>query len=279
MARRYFSLDRIPRSPFLPPVGSLRRAPKLPAKADFLARYVTIRDQGDEGACTGFAETGQFEVARRAQGYPEPELVFSPQFLYYLEGKVEGHPGADDGAIPTDGLAILEHIGCCPESYDVYVAGDIQPPSAKAMAVAIRYRIQSFAPVSRVNRMASSPRQGLRPLLQLLAARRPVNAAIAVYRSFEQTADGQIPMPGSAGQDQLLGGHDVFLVGYGDEATAPGGGWIKGVNSWGRAWGDKGFFYLPYAYVYDAALTPGMWSIVLPSKSRPALCARLCGRA
>ncbi len=242
MTRGYFDPKRVPKTPFIPVTEALLKAStSLPSSVDFSGLCI-IRNQGSEGACTGFGETGQYQVARAVGGYPEQGMLFSPQFLYYLEGLKEGHPGEDTGAVPTDGLAILEHIGVAPEELDPYVVGQILPPTKEAMAAAAKYRIKSWSPVSRM--ASGNPRTSLLPALRLLAQQRPLNVAIAVYQSFEDAKNGIIPMPGP--DDPLLGGHDMYLVGYKDDENLPGGGYITAANSWGKDWGQGGFALIPY---------------------------------
>jgi C1A family cysteine protease len=55
-------------------------------------------------------------------------------------------------------------------------------------------------------------------------------------------ADGMIPFP--APTEKLEGGHAIYMVGYDDTLAA-----FRIVNSWGEAWGDHGFGWLPYDYV------------------------------
>ncbi len=55
---------------------------------------------------------------------------------------------------------------------------------------------------------------------------------------------------------KLLGGHAVPIVGYINDATQPGGGVFVVENSWGKPWGDQGFFYLPYSVIQSTKVVP-----------------------
>lgn len=50
----------------------------------------------------------------------------------------------------------------------------------------------------------------------------------------------------------IIGGHALLVVGYDDEHQR-----FKFKNSWGKAWGDKGFGYFSYTYAKDT-----MWSAI-----------------
>ncbi len=54
-------------------------------------------------------------------------------------------------------------------------------------------------------------------------------------------------MPGPG--EQVLGGHAVLAVGYDDAEQR-----LLAKNSWGEAWGKKGYFTIPYAYVTNTNL-------------------------
>jgi hypothetical protein len=41
----------------------------------------------------------------------------------------------------------------------------------------------------------------------------------------------------------------VLIVGYKDDASAPGGGWFIMRNSWGERWAEKGYAYLSYDFL------------------------------
>ena len=87
----------------------------------------------------------------------------------------------------------------------------------------------------------------------------PFIFGFSVYESFESdavAATGIVPMPGKT--ETCLGGHAVMAVGYDDSKQ-----WIIVRNSWGPDWGDKGYFYLPYAYITNNNLADDFWTIRL----------------
>ncbi len=51
-------------------------------------------------------------------------------------------------------------------------------------------------------------------------------------------------------------GHAVTCVGYNDYKQT-----FIVRNSWGKEWGDKGYFYMPYAYLLDGHLSMDFWCI------------------
>jgi C1A family cysteine protease len=104
-------------------------------------------------------------------------------------------------------------------------------------------------------RVAQTPHQ----LKACLAAGFPFVFGFAVYESFESasvTRTGRVPTPGP--REALLGGHAVLAVGYDDRA---GVFFVR--NSWGSAWGDRGYCTMPYAYLCDTNLSDDFWTITL----------------
>ena len=74
----------------------------------------------------------------------------------------------------------------------------------------------------------------------LLSSKIPGVAAFEIDDSWGETPKGLIPEP--SGQT-ITGTHSVGLVGHNDYTKR-----FKIRNSWGTAWGDAGYGYLPYSY-------------------------------
>ena len=54
----------------------------------------------------------------------------------------------------------------------------------------------------------------------------------------------------------LLGGHANAIIGYINEAAAPGGGYFIVENSWNTNWGYQGYYYLPYSVLASTKIVP-----------------------
>ena len=78
-----------------------------------------------------------------------------------------------------------------------------------------------------------------------------------VYESFESqevASTGNMPMPQK--HEKVLGGHAVMAVGYDDEKKV-----FIVRNSWKDTWGDKGYFYCPYAFMTNSEYCSDFWVI------------------
>ena len=235
-----------------------RMAGVVPSAVDLRSITSPVRDQGQLGSCTGFAiATGMREFLENM--VKEPFVEMSPLYLYYEERVIEGSVSDDAGAEPRDGMKVLASLGCAPEADDPYDVNKFtQAPSTQAVTDAANYKVLSYHSLNIVIGDAKD----------CLSAGSGFVIGFDVYDSFESdavAATGDMPMPQPG--EQVLGGHATFVVGYKDDASWPGGGYLIVKNSWNTDWGDKGYFYMPYAY-FTAAYVSDAW-VALPIAPTP----------
>ena len=246
--------DFILESRFRSFLGGPRHIGGVPANVDLRDLCSPVRDQGPLGSCTGFAmATGLREFLEIKAGNPSPFDVLSPQFLYYEEREIEGTINKDSGAMPRDGLKVLRKTGVCLETDDPYNPKRFtQAPSPQAVNGAAQFTISAYFRITT-----------LTGLKMALAGLHGCVLGITVYESFESNKvanTGNVPMPQPG--EAMLGGHCVFCVGYQDDPSWDGGGYLIVKNSWGTGWGDSGYFYLPYDYV-QPKLMSDIWTALL----------------
>lgn len=234
------------RDKFLPP-GVVPST--LPPRVDLRSYAGPIKDQGQEGSCTGHA--GSSDVEWQFRRYRNQSPILSPADLYANELIKEGTFPNDDGAQPRTICQILNQVGVCEEGIDPYVAGQIEKPSDTAAANAAQYKLGGYHRLT-----------GLQDVLSCLgnATPWPVLVSFQVYESFESENvqdTGMMPVP-NVNSEELLGGHEVICLGYDLKA-----GLILCQNSWGPAWGQSGFFQMPFEVVNNQNLCPDLWIIHL----------------
>lgn len=229
-----------------------------PQRIDMRAKCPPVYDQGQLGSCTANAIAAAIDFERARQGLPF--ITPSRLFIYYNARLEEGTVDSDSGAMIRDGIKSVAKFGDCPESEWTYsddaAAFKVQPSSA-AYADALKYKALDYWRVPR----------DLMQMRGCLAAGYGAVIGFSVYESFETDAvahDGLVPLPKP--DENLLGGHAVFVVGYDDMKPMVAGaapGCLIGRSSWDSMWGDGGYFYLPYAYFTNPDLSDDFWTIKL----------------
>src|ERR1700691_1437280 len=228
--------DRMYRAPQLSP--AIQQLVNLRAWAG------PIKDQGEEGSCTGHAfSSGREWIARK---YEKTSPILSPQCLYAEELLASGSFPNDDGAMRRTGCQALAAKGCCEASLYPYVEGEITVPTPEQAQNALNYRTGAY------HRIGS-----LADFLSCTADPTPwpVMVGFMVYDSFmsQQVSDtGIMPMPQPGEQRQ--GGHEVLCLGYDLPKQLA---LIQ--NSWGEDWGQKGYFWMPFEVI--ASPDTDLWMV------------------
>jgi len=221
----------------------------LPPKVDLRKKLPkVIFDQGQLGSCTANAIATAHEFCQKKQHVPG---VFTPSrlFIYYNERAMENTVGSDSGAMIRDGIKSINKLGVCPEKMWSYTISQFttKPPIA-CYTEAAKHKAISYHRIAR----------SLAQMKGCLAEGFPWVYGFSVYDSFESQAvanTGVVPMP-DLGRESLLGGHAVLAVGYDDAQQR-----FITRNSWGKGWGDKGYFTMPYAYLLDTNLSDDFWTV------------------
>jgi C1A family cysteine protease len=218
----------------------------LPKKVDLRFFCSAVEDQGNVGSCSGQAFAAILEyLDRKGDG---KYVDVSRLFIYYNERKLEGTVGEDSGALLRDGIKSLAKWGACDEKLWPYQESIfLREPSSEAYQDALKRKIVAYYRVSTLDDVKSALAEGL-----------PVVFGFSVYESFESgevAKTGMVSMPERS--ERMMGGHAVVAVGYDDDL-----GRVIVRNSWGEAWGDRGYFYLPYGYIESRDLSDDFWVIL-----------------
>lgn len=211
-----------------------------------------IEDQEDLGSCTANAGAGLVEYyERRAFG---EHLDASRLFLYKVTRKLL-HWTGDTGAWLRTTIKAMVLFGIPPEEYYPYIISKFdEEPSAFCYAFAQSYQSIQYYRLDRAN---VSPDQLLKRIKSFLAAGYPSMFGFTVYNFGNEKGEFAFPGP----HDPVQGGHAVVAVGYDDNRKiGKDKGALKIRNSWGTDWGEKGYGWLPYAYV-EAGLAGDFWSL------------------
>ena len=260
--RRYGRLyDRYDRRDLMMSSAPIFRAKmtQLPPVGDNRQWQGPIKDQGQEGSCTGHAYSSNAEWAARR--YMDKTPIFSPQYTYVSELLLEGTFPEDNGAMPRSGCIVTVKSGLCESSVFPYVEGQIVKPNAAQIANAETWKFMGA--YHRINTVDDA--------LSCCADKFPwlFTIGFMVYDSFEsdQTAEtGVMPVPNKA-KEQLLGGHEVLGGLAWDTGTIPKlrpKGCPPAVlvqNSWSKDWGIHGNFWMPLEVLDDPEIVSDMWII------------------
>ena len=235
----------------------------LPPLVDLRPIMPKVYDQLDLGSCTansigGGHQSGQ--IRQRLNGATDQASItqaisgsFVPSrlFIYWNERFMEGGMGQvaqDSGAEIRDGIKSVAQQGVCPEPMWPYDTSKyVIKPFAACYASALEHQVLSYHAIL----------QNIDQFKGCLAEGYPFEFGFSVYDSFESpevAKTGVVPIPDSS--ESQLGGHAVLAVGYDDSKQ-----WFIVRNSWGENWGDKGYFYMPYAYILNAGLASDFWTI------------------
>jgi C1A family cysteine protease len=244
---------------FLPPdvlelLAPLKPLEERPSQADWREYLPPVDDQkelpsGAAHVCAGMLQ--YFE--RRATG----ALIEPSRLFIHVTALRIAYPGEACPSLRTAWKAI-KRFGAVPESqfpYDPSSTGAERCEFAYAFA-----REHDRLNYVRLDNREPAGEETLETLRNWLAGGFAVGFGFPVYTSITTSEDIAFPTR----LDGLRGGQVVMAVGYDDKRRIRSDkGAILIRNSWGSAWGDAGYGWLPYSYV-RRALAGDFWTILKP---------------
>ena len=202
--------------------------------------FSVIRNQGKLGACTSFSMASIYEYILN-QGEPTKRHCLSPRFLYYsVSDKNDDGTIIDKGSSFYDNIHVLGKLGICEENLCPYDEKFNTSPSDEAKEDAL----------SRLVTKAENVNISHHDLTAALTEGYPIGISLKVFDSFGKNQKGFIFRPTDKELKSTdFGYHAMVICGYSEKEKV----YIVR-NSWGEAFGDKGYCYIPFSYIEDKSL-------------------------
>lgn len=218
-------------------VESFLKDESLPAAIDRTAEMSPVRNQGNEGACAGFASVvgvKEWQEKRDCKKF----VGLSPRYVYEFAKKVSGHK---EGTTLSACMHVLLNSGVCEEKFWEYIPNSIPAPKEGYDKNAAKYKTNTYARVRNIDEIkACIADENIGVVL----------IGVLVYKGMMSDScrkTGVVPNPSCWEYGQYLGGHALCVVGYNDKSPYfKGDGHVKVKNSWSDAYGDGGYLYLSY---------------------------------
>lgn len=201
---------------------------KEPQNVDLRSQQSDVDSQVGS-SCVGHAVVNALEFLSNKNNKEFADM--SSLFCYWIAREADDLHDKDDGSRIRTAIKEAKELGVCglsfwEESYDNLKS----KPSEMAYENALKNQVLSYYRVS-----------GIKEVGQALMSGYPVVVGFDVYDCIAEEKDGIVPMFKDG--DKKLGGHAVLIVGIDYDRKL-----VCFKNSWGRAFGDSGYGWLPFEY-------------------------------
>jgi C1A family cysteine protease len=237
--RKFFlKLKEVPKS------VSWRNSPNMPP----------IVDQGQLGSCTANAAACLIDYCEHKTN---GQFLTPSRLFEYWNTEIEdgADPTQDNGATIRSALKAIGDYGAIPESWMPY--HDSMPlisPTQDDFDEGKKYKATKYV---LIDQPGMNPTDILAEIKSQLAQENILDFGSPVYQQiYSVGSDGNVTMPASG--ERSIGGHSMCIIGYDDAHDNADGtkGAFEVRNSWGTAWGDNGYCWMPYGYVLQGSSFP-----------------------
>jgi C1A family cysteine protease len=217
-------------------------APSVPPTKDLRAAWWAINDQGATGSCVGWATAdGLLRWHFVNSGRIKRDELLSPRFIWMASKETDQFITQPTTFIESEGTSLKSALDVARKFGEVrdadlpFATGALYPGDTQTFyALASQLKILSYFNVG----------TNLTNWKAWLATKGPILTRLEVDRTWDDA-------PKNGGNldeyqpNTTRGGHAVAIVGYRRDRFI-----VR--NSWGTAWGDKGFGYASLAYAQAA---------------------------
>lgn len=221
----------------------------LPDVVDLRPMCPPVYNQGSLGSCTAQSVSflAQFTDAEEKGVGRLPSRLY----VYYNTRVLQNSVNEDTGASIRNAMKALAVHGYCRSTSHTDDNTKFKvKPSAAAYAEGDARKL----PAKGYFRVM----QNTQAICEQINAGNPVVFGFTVFESFMSAAvrrTGIVPMPNPS-KEKDVGGHATAIVGY----DLPRGVFIVR-NSWGTAWGMKGYCEMPIAMVTNSRIASDFWTL------------------
>jgi hypothetical protein len=235
-------LDKLAYENVLPAYNPLRGERQIPTTYSLKNYVPTPQNQGEYGTCVAwtsayYARTIMLAIKNKWIKREEIDEKAGSPFFVYEQIKSYSDTQCQEGAGLIIALEALKQYGTVPIRRFVRSCG--QPIGKELFLEAEQYRIAEYRRLFLAN-----TKDKISPIKKSLIQNKPVVIGLQCFADSFIKAKDSLWKPTDKEIKQILseeGGHALCVVGYDENLKA-----FEVVNSWGTAWANKGFIWIPY---------------------------------
>ena len=222
-------------------------------KVDLREWASVVDNQLDLGSCAADAMANAYELQVRRQA-PEDFVELSRLFVYYNARSIDNSINQDTGAYLRDVIQAVRDHGICSELIWPYVVENFAVrPSPESYKDAESRSLRNYRKLDTIE-----------DTVDALSQLRPLIFGMEIYDSFMSVnaLNPVVPMPEL--NEVGRGGHAMCMVGYDLDRQ-----WFLAKNSFGTAWGDQGYCWIPFDYLRKHGYDRWVFDIWNPTAQKP----------